>query len=223
MSLKLYMLRRGETVFSINKGYCGALDVELTESGQAMAQAFADEYKSLSWEAIYCSPMKRAIATATPLAKATGLTLEIRDGIKECNYGKWEGKTKEEVNNEFHSNYVDWMTEPAWNAPEKGETAVQVRNRAMNVIAEIEENHRDGNVMLVAHRTTLRIVLCSLMGIDLGRYRDHLDYPAASLSVVRFGKYGPMLERMGDRSFMAKELREREGHMTEEIRKREGQ
>lgn len=211
MSLKLYMLRHGETTFSINRGYCGALDVELTESGQVMAQAFADEYKSVDWEAIYCSPMKRTVATATPLAEATGLTLEIRDGIKECNYGEWEGKTKGEVSEEFTANYYHWMTEPAWNAPEGGETAVEVRNRSMAVIAEIEEKYKHGNVLLVSHRTTLRVVLCSLMGIDLGRYRDRLDYPAASLSIVSFGKYGPLLERMGDRSFMSKELQAREG------------
>ena len=82
----------------------------------------------------------------------------------------------------------------------------------MSVIAEIEEKYTEGNVLVVSHRTTLRIVLCSLLGIDLGRYRDRLDYPAASLSVVSFGKYGPLLERMGDRSFMPPELREREGH-----------
>ena len=79
-----------------------------------------------------------------------------------------------------------------------------------SVIAEIEETHTDGNVLVVSHRTTLRIVLCSLLGIDLGRYRDRLDYPAASLSVVKFGKYGPMLERMGDRAFMPEALRERD-------------
>jgi len=88
---------------------------------------------------------------------------------------------------------------------------VQVRNRAMTVIAEIEEQYTEGNVLMVAHRTTLRIVLCSLLGIDLGRYRDRLEYPAASLSVVSFKKYGPLLERMGDRSFMPKELQAREG------------
>ncbi|KPQ35714.1 MAG: putative phosphoglycerate mutase [Phormidesmis priestleyi Ana] len=211
MSLKLYLLRHGETEFSINRGYCGALDADLTDSGRAMAQAFADEYKSLDWAAIYCSPMKRAIATATPLADAIGQPLIVRDGIKECNYGEWEGKTKEEVDSEFHDDYVHWMTEPAWNAPKGGESAVQVRNRAMTVIAEIEEQYTEGNVLMVAHRTTLRIVLCSLLGIDLGRYRDRLEYPAASLSVVSFKKYGPLLERMGDRSFMPKELQAREG------------
>lgn len=211
MSLTLYLLRHGETTFSLSRGFCGALDVELTEYGHQMARAFAEEYKSLTWEAIYCSPMKRARATATPIADAVGLPLQIREGVRECNYGAWEGKSKAEVRREFPENYVDWMTEPAWNEPEGGETAVAVRNRAMAVIAEIEQQHTDGNVLLVAHRTTLRIVLCSLLGIDLGRYRDRMEYPAASLSVVSFGKYGPLLDRMGDRAYMTKDLREREG------------
>ncbi|MEN8444019.1 MAG: histidine phosphatase family protein [Cyanobacteria bacterium J06555_13] len=210
MSLKLYLLRHGETTFSINRGYCGVLDVDLTEAGKAMAQAFADEYKKLDWQAIYCSPMKRTRATAAPILAATGLSPEIREGLKECNYGDWEGKTKEEVSREFADNYQHWMTEPAWNPPQGGETAVEVRNRAMAVIAEIEEKYTRGNVLVVAHRTTLRIVLCSLLGIDLGRYRDRLEYPAASLSMVSFGKYGPLLERMGDRAYMPKDLRDRE-------------
>lgn len=210
MSLMLYMLRHGETRFSLSRGYCGALDVELTEAGHQMAQAFAEEYNSLKWEAIYCSPMKRAKATATPISEATGLPLQIREGIRECDYGEWEGKSKAEVRREFEADYIHWMTEPAWNAPTNGETAVDVRNRAMSVIAEIEQMHTNGNVLLVAHRTTLRIVLCSLLGIDLGRYRDRMEYPAASLSVVSFEKYGPLLERMGDRAYMSKQLRERE-------------
>lgn len=210
MSLRLYLLRHGETAFSINRGYCGALDVELTEAGQAMAQAFADAYQALNWRAIYCSPMKRTQATVAPIAKATGLPIEIRDGLRECHYGEWEGKSKEEVNRLFAEDYAHWMIEPAWNAPKGGETAVEVCNRAMAVIAEIEEKYTDGNVLLVSHRTTLRVVLCSLMGIDLGRYRDRLDYPAASVSVVSFGKYGPLLESLGDRAYMPPELRNRE-------------
>ena len=114
------------------------------------------------------------------------------------------GKSKDEVRAAFESDNLHWMTEPAWNPPTGGETAVEIRNRVMTVILEIEEAHPDGNVLVVSHRTTLRIVLCSLLGIDLGRYRDRLDYPAASLSVVKFGKYGPMLERMGDRAYMPK-------------------
>ena len=211
MSLKLFFLRHGETTFSQNGGYCGVLDVSLTESGQAMAEAFAAHYQDMSWQAIYCSPLKRTLATAQPIVESTGLQLQVRDGLREADFGDWEGKSKAEVDDTLREDYRDWMTEPAWNPPTHGETAVQVASRAMAVIAEIEEQQTQGNVLVVSHKTTLRIILCSLLGIDLGRYRDRLDYPAASLSVISFGKYGPMLERMGDRSYMPQALREREG------------
>lgn len=211
MSLKLFFLRHGETTFSQSGGYCGVLNVDLTQSGHAMAAAFAEQYKELPWEAIYCSPMKRTLSTAQPMIEATGLELRIREGLREADFGEWEGKSKAEVDGRLGEDYHNWMTEPAWNPPTQGETAVQIASRAMAVIAEIEETHTQGNVLVFSHKTTLRIILCSLLGIDLGRYRDRLDYPAASLSIVSFGKYGPMLERMGDRSYMPKALQEREG------------
>ena len=68
MSLKLYLLRHGETAHSRTGGYCGELDPELTPEGLQMAKAFADTYQTLPWDAVYASPMKRTIATAkTPL------------------------------------------------------------------------------------------------------------------------------------------------------------
>lgn len=211
MALKLYFLRHGETTFSQSGGYCGATDVELTESGKLMAEAFAETYQRLSWQAIYCSPMKRTQATAAPIVQATGVAPQLRDGLKEINYGDWEGRTQDDVKESLCEDYYAWMTEPSWNPPTGGETAVEISNRAMAVMAEIEEKYTDGNVLIVSHKATLRIILCSLLGIDLGRYRDRLDYPAASLSVVSFGKYGPLLERMGDRAYMPQALREREG------------
>ncbi|MEO1148690.1 MAG: histidine phosphatase family protein, partial [Cyanobacteria bacterium J06638_22] len=78
-------------------------------------------------------------------------------------------------------------------------------------IADIEEKHTTGNVLVVSHKTTIRIILCSLLGIDLGRYRDRIEMQAASLSVVTIGAHGPLLQRLGDRSYMSQELRERAG------------
>jgi broad specificity phosphatase PhoE len=211
MSLRLYLLRHGETVFSQSGGFCGALDAELTESGQAMAQAFADAYKNLPWQAIYCSPMKRTQSTAAPIVKAVGLAPQLRDGLKEIDYGKWEGKARAEVEQAYGEDYAHWSVDPAWSPPTGGESSVQIASRAMAVIAEIEEKYGDGNVLVVSHKATLRIILSSLLGIDLGRYRDRIDYPAASISVVKFGQYGPMLEILGDRTYMPAALRDRKG------------
>jgi broad specificity phosphatase PhoE len=206
MSLALYFLRHGETEYSKSGGFCGELDPELTDTGKQMAREFAAAYQALPWSGIYCSPMKRTMATAKILSESAGLTLQLRDGLKEIKYGEWEGQTAESVKQNHHDEYQRWMTEPAWNAPPGGETSIEISNRASQIIAEIVHKYADGNILIVSHKATIRIILCSLLGIDLGRYRDRLDAPAGSISVVRFGQYGPRLERLGDRSYMSEEL-----------------
>ncbi|WP_013323707.1 histidine phosphatase family protein [Gloeothece verrucosa] len=209
MSLTLYFLRHGETNYSRTGSYCGVLDPELTPEGKEMAQAFANKYKSVPWSAIYVSPMKRTIATAQPLCEATGIEMQLRDGLKEMNFGQWESKTPEWVRQHYLDDYINWMTEPAWNPPTEGETAVEVASRALLVISEIEAKYTNGHVLVVSHKTTIRIVLCNLLGIDLGRYRDRIAMPAATLSVVSFDVHGPLLVRLGDRSYMSEELQSR--------------
>ncbi|MEB3357388.1 MAG: histidine phosphatase family protein [Synechococcales bacterium] len=211
MSLKLYLLRHGETTLSRTGGYCGALDPELTPAGLQMAQAFAEAYRTIPWAGVYVSPMKRAIATAKPLCEAINIDMQIREGLQEIHFGEWEGKSTDEVKQQYEEDYVRWLTEPAWNPPTGGETAVELASRASLVIAEIEEKHRDGNVLVVSHKATIRVILCSLLGIDLGRYRDRITTLVASVCVVRFGIHGPLLETLGDRYHLPPYLRELPG------------
>ncbi|MCP2728652.1 histidine phosphatase family protein [Symplocastrum sp. BBK-W-15] len=99
-----------------------------------------------------------------------------------------------------------WLTEPAWNPPTEGETAVQVASRASLIISEIEEKYKDGNVLVVSHKATIRIILCGLLGIDLGRYRDRLNILVASVSMIRFEAHGPLLDSLGDRTHLDRRL-----------------
>jgi broad specificity phosphatase PhoE len=211
MSLKIYFLRHGETEYSKLGAFCGAIDPELTPEGSQMAQAFTNAYSTFAWKSIYVSPMKRTIATAKPLCDALDTPMKIRDGLREIAYGDWEDRKQEDVKQHYGQDYIRWLTEPAWNPPTNGETAVQVASRALPVVAEIESSHNDGNVLVVSHKATIRIILCSLMGIDLGRYRDRIDAPAASVSIIKFDVHGPMLEVLGDRNYMPSDLRERAG------------
>jgi probable phosphoglycerate mutase len=212
VGLKVIFLRHGETSFSLSGGFCGELDLDLTEQGYEMAEAFAKAHARTPWKAIFVSPMKRTVATAEPLCKMVGLEMQIREGLREMSFGAWEEKTRDAVKADYLEDYIRWMTEPAWNAPTGGgETAVEVANRAMPVIAEIEETCSDGPVLVVSHKTTIRIILCQLLGVDLGRYRDRIDCPAGSLSAVQFDEHGPLLQRLGDRAYMPEHLQERVG------------
>ncbi len=211
MPLNLYLMRHGETEYSQTGGFCGELDPELTPEGTAMAEAFAQKYQALPWQAIFASPMKRTIATAMPLCQAVGVNVQLRNGLKEINYGQWEGLTAEHVRENFTDDYMHWLTEPAWNPPTGGESSVQIASRASLVMAEIEENFTEGNVLVVSHKATIRIILCSLLGMDVGRYRNRIELPVASVTQVRFDIHGPMLVRHGDRTHLPADLELRPG------------
>jgi broad specificity phosphatase PhoE len=211
VSLTLYFLRHGETTYSKSGAFCGEVEAELTIEGVRMAKEFADAYRLVAWTAVYVSPMKRTIATALPLCEALGFKMELRPGLEEMHYGKWEDKTAAFVKEHYWDDYIHWLAEPAWNPPTGGETSVEIASRASLVITEIQQKYTTGNVLVVSHKATIRIVLCDLLGIDLGRYRDRIDMPAGSVTVVKFDLHGPLLQELGNRAYMSEDLRSRPG------------
>ena len=208
MSLTLYFLRHGQTTLSRDDNFCGSgLDPELTPEGLEMAHAFTNSYRSTAWAAIYASSLRRTLQTARPLCDLLGMKLEARDDLQEIAYGEWEGRSKETVAEEYKEDYVNWLADPARNAPTGGELAMQVAERGLRVVSEIRERFTDGKVLVVSHKATIRILLCSLLGIDVGAFRYRLACPVASLSTVEFTANGPMLKTLADRSHLDEKLK----------------
>ena len=207
MSLTFYFLRHGQTEKSRDNVFCGSgLDPELTPEGSEMAKAFATAYKALPWTAIYSSPMRRTLATARPIAEAVGMNVETREELKEIAYGRWEGQTVETVNRNFHDDYLRWSVDPAWNAPTGGEPAIAIARRGLETVEEIGRRFEVGNVLIVSHKAVIRILLCSLLGIDVGRFRYRLSCPVASLSIVELTPQGHLLRSLADLSHLPERL-----------------
>lgn len=203
MVLRIYLLRNGETYFCRTGRYCSCDGVPLTERGQQMVDYFAKAYQDLDWKAVLASPLNHAIATARSL----GLPLETRPALRELSFGQWEGLSPEEVNASFHDDYIRWLADPAWNAPTGGEKGIRVARRSSAVLDEIEETYPDGNVLVVSHKATLRIMLCTLLGVDVGRYRDRLAMPEASITIVELAQYGPFIKALNDCHHLPQHLR----------------
>ncbi len=192
--------------------FCGSgLDPELTSEGMEMAQAFVNAYRNVGWRAVYSSNLRRSITTAQPLCHALGIDLQARAELNEIGYGRWEGLTKEKVDREFHDDYISWLADPAWHAPTGGQMAVVIACRALQVIEEIKQKFIDGNILLVSHKATIRIILCSLLGIDVGRFRYRLGCPVGSVSIVEFTLNGPLLSALANRSHLTEGLRSLRG------------
>jgi broad specificity phosphatase PhoE len=212
MTLRLYLLRHGQTAMSRANVFCGRkLDPVLTDEGVAMASAFAAAHRDAKWTAIYSSPLVRAVATATPLANAVNLPVELRDGLAEIDYGDWDGLTADVVAQRWHDEHERWAADPAWNPPTGGETAIALSQRMNNVVEEITGAHLDGNVLVVSHKASIRVLLCGLLGVDVGRFRYRFGCPVGSVSIVEFGAHGPLAMAVADRSHLSAELRGLEG------------
>ncbi|HTK50105.1 MAG TPA: histidine phosphatase family protein [Gemmatimonadaceae bacterium] len=211
--LRLHLLRHGQTSASRDNLYSGRRrNPPLTEQGIEMAREFAVAYRDRRWAAIYSSPLGRALATAAPLADAVQLPVLVRDGFAEIDYGDWDGLTPEEVAERFPIEQAKWIADPAWNPPTGGETAVALAQRVTRELERIEhEHHAGGNVLIVAHKATIRVAICALLGVDVGRFRYRFDCPVGSVTIIEFRAHGPFAVAIADRSHLDARLRGLEG------------
>src|SRR6187397_2453924 len=125
-AMNLYMVRHGQTDASRENRFSGSSDPPLTAVGDAMAQAFATAYASLTWDAIYTSPMLRTRQTADALSRLTGGQAIVEDGLREIDYGEWEGLRQDEVKERWPEAFEHWADDVASRGTPGGETAFQV-------------------------------------------------------------------------------------------------
>lgn len=211
-TLRIHFLRHGQTAQSKANMFCGSgLNPDLTPDGLEMAECVARAHAKTPFKTIYSSPLIRTVSTAKTVAASHRLEPKLIDDLREIGYGDWEGKTADAVNQEFHDDYIRWMADPAWCPPTNGETATAIAARGIRVVDQIRHEVSCGEVLVVSHKATIRIILCSLLGIDVGRFRFRLDCPVCSVSVVDFTAQGPWLRILADRSHLTQRLRDLPG------------
>jgi probable phosphoglycerate mutase len=208
MALRLYLVRHGQTDSSLHNQFCGAIDPPLNATGRKMAEALAEKYGTHPWAAIYASPLERALSTAAPTAARAGLEVRVEAGLREIAYGEWEGKPEAEIERTDSVRFHAWSSHPGWVAPPGGESGAAIAERTLAVVGLIRDRHADGDVLVVSHKATLRVLLCALLGVDLDLFRSRIAQKVCAVSVVAWRPSGPLVEVLGDESHLPPALRE---------------
>ncbi len=185
MTTRIFLIRHGATVLSAEDRFAGATDVVLSDEGREQARLLGDRLANEEIAAVYASPMKRTMETASLIARE-GQTPIARDGLREISHGRWEAHTRREVEAKYCDEYASWEEDPFTFAPEGGESGVSVMARALPVIRDIIVHHDKKSVAVISHKATIRLILCSLLGIDARGYRDRLDQAPACLNIIDF-------------------------------------
>ncbi|WP_329457211.1 histidine phosphatase family protein [Streptomyces sp. NBC_01497] len=176
----LFLVRHGETVWHAENRYTGSSDIALTPLGDEQAGALGRWAATARLDAIVTSPLSRARRTAAPAQLATGLPQTVEDGLREVDFGIAEGRTLTEVAAEHPQAVEEFLSRPATCPLPGGDDPVTAAARAAAALWRIAERFArsredaaegGGRVLVVAHNTLYRLVLCHLLGIPLDEYR----------------------------------------------------
>jgi broad specificity phosphatase PhoE len=170
MTTRLILVRHGQTEWNRVGRTRGRIDIALNETGLAQAEAVAERLAALPLAAIYSSPLKRAVETAAPTARKTGLTVQPLEGLLDINYGRWEGRSPAEVAEAYPDLFHQWHHSPHLVTFPDGESLDEVRSRALAAVKEIALSHEGRTVLIVAHQVVNKVLVCAMLGLDNSRF-----------------------------------------------------
>ncbi|GAA3422048.1 bifunctional RNase H/acid phosphatase [Streptosporangium vulgare] len=191
VATSLYLLRHGETPLSVERRFSGLGDPELTPNGIAQAEAAAAKLagKPYGVQVIVSSPLRRARATAEIVAARAGLEVVVEEGLRETDFGDWEGHTFTEIQRRWPDELAAWLADPSA-APPGGESFGEAARRVQATGDLLVERYEGKTILAVSHVTPIKMLLRFALLAPLGAlYRMHLDLSA--LSLIEYYADGP--------------------------------
>jgi probable phosphoglycerate mutase len=178
MTTQILFIRHGETDWNRIKRIQGHIDIPLATTGLAQAQRlarrFADDAKQgVRLDAIYSSDLLRAQQTAQPIADVLGLSLQLREGLRERSYGAFQGHDSDEIALRFPDEYAHWQTRDPGFAPPDGESLRAFYHRVVHAIEPLVAAHPGGRIACVAHGGVLDCVRRFACKLPLDAPRDY--------------------------------------------------
>jgi broad specificity phosphatase PhoE len=154
---ELILARHGETAWNVEKVYRGRTDVNL-------AELLAKHLSNWELEAIYSSPLRRAIDTANIIAGYQKIGIHIVEGLIDFDYGEWQSLSEQRVKNLYPTLHDEWQDNPHKVRMPGGESLEDVKKRAIKVVNDVLSEYH-GSVVLVSHRVVNKVLICSLLGL----------------------------------------------------------
>jgi broad specificity phosphatase PhoE len=177
---KVYLLRHGETEWSLNGRHTGVTDIPLTENGRIAARLLKPILAKVTFTLVLTSPLQRARETCE--LAGLGQFANVEPDLIEWNYGEYEGLTTEQIRS----------TRPGWSVFRDGcpggESPEQVGARADRVITKVRT--AAGNVALFGHGHFTRVLAARWINLS-ANYGENFLLDTATLNVLGYYRESP--------------------------------
>lgn len=163
---RIYLIRHGETEWNRTGRLQGNANVLLSPEGIRQAKLLAEHTPFHTVDAIYSSDLSRAVKTAEILAEKFNLPVIQERGLRETNFGDWEGRPLSELAIGVDG-FENFFTKPDKVHPPQGETFLQCQARVMTALEEIVAEHDGQSIAVVSHGAAIRLVLCAALAMPI--------------------------------------------------------
>ena len=161
---KIDIIRHARTQWNIEKRIQGKTDIPLCEAGLRDAAVWAGQLAGKKYDRIISSPLIRARETALKIGAAAGIEVQIVEGIKEQDFGRWEGWQLAEIRKQSPGE-VESRESDGWGfCPPEGESRKKVLARALASISDIARTSMGRNVLIVTHSSVIKIIIYHVLG-----------------------------------------------------------
>ncbi len=192
--LTLVLTRHGLTPRSKPEQHLGQkIDVPLSDAGRAQAVALRDRLRPIAFDEVFASPLARASETAAIVAGERAVRVDPR--LLEMDYGAWEGLTYRQIEERDDVRRRAWEHDPAVLRCPGGESGNDVAARAGAFLVDLLEEHvarrgpddtAERPVLVVAHSTLNRILICVALGLPIREFRERFTQGQVNVTVLRF-------------------------------------
>jgi probable phosphoglycerate mutase len=193
--MRLCLIRHGETAWNAEQRLQGWTDIPLNPTGQAQAAAVARELTGIDFDAVYSSPLQRALHTAQAIAGGRPIVLEPR--LRERHFGELQGLRRGEIAANFPAIQAELNARSPGYQPPGGESLQDFAARVLAVFKQLRQQHRQGQqILVVAHGGVLDIAYRMASDQDLHSPRLHA-LPNAAINWLQSTPTGWRVEAWG--------------------------
>ncbi len=182
--MDLLLVRHGEIPSNIKKIYAGKSTEGMTGKGITQVKKVSEELKQYKIDALYSSPIQRALQTASIISGTIGKNLSIGEAFREMELGPWEGLSEKDIARLYPEEWKLWHSRPAELKLPERETLAELLKRVLGGIHKIQDEMGDKTVVIVTHVAIIRVLLLWYARQNLNLYKT-IHVPNAKVFEIK--------------------------------------
>ena len=164
---RITAIRHGETAWNVDTRIQGQLDISLNEKGHWQAEQAGIALAGEQIDTIISSDLARAYETALAVAKHHGLNVAVDRGLREREFGVFQGKTFAEIEAELPEQAFAWRKRVPEFAPEGGESLLVFRERVRQCLSALVAQYAGQHIVIASHGGVMDVLYREATGLDL--------------------------------------------------------